>query len=203
MGDPRRLRKHYSGPRHPWQAERLAEEKKIKWDFGLKTKSELWKFESKLKNITNQAKKLIALRTTQSGIEKEQLLKRLSRLGILKAGSTLGDVLSLTVHDVLNRRLQTVVHKKNLARTPKQARQYITHGHIMVAGKLVTTPSYVVPLDEEEQIVFVAKSSLANPDHPERSLPPKKKPTPEEEEARKNSRRGNQRQNRSRPRSRK
>jgi len=170
MGEPRRLRSKYSGPGHPWQAERIKQEKALIYEFGLTTKRELWKANSKLKAIANQAKRLIALRTEQSEVEAKQLLGRLSRLGMLTSEAQLNDVLALQVQDVLGRRLQTVLAKKGLARSPKQARQFIVHGHVKVGEKTVNAPSYLVPLGEEDKIVFVEKSSLSNPEHPEREL---------------------------------
>lgn len=168
MGDPRPLRKKYSGSGHPWQKARLEEEKKLKKDFALKNKKELHKAESKLKGFAGQAKKLTALRTAQSEVETKQLIGRLSRLGLVGTGAKLDDVLRLGVQDVLSRRLQTLVHKKGLARTPKQARQFIAHQHITVAGKTMTAPGYLVPLADEGTLSFKPASNLANEDHPER-----------------------------------
>jgi len=184
MGDPRRLRKKYSGPGHPWQLARIQEEKALKYQYGLTTKRELWKMNSMLKAFANQAKRLIALRTKQSEIESQQLLESLARIGLLAPGAKLNDVLGLTVSDMLDRRLQTVVFKKGLARTAKQARQFITHGHITIAGKTFNAPSYIVPLADEAHMAFVAKSTLANPDHPERTtktVVPKAEEKPEAE----------------------
>lgn len=170
MGEPRRLRSKYAGPRHPWQSERIKQEKTLVRDFGLKAKSELWKTTSKLKAFANQAKRLIALRTEQADVEAKQLLARLARLGMLAPGSQLNDVLALQVEDVLKRRLQTVVVKQGLARTMRQARQFIVHGHITVDGKMVSAPGYLVPLEAESTVAFVEKSALSKPDHPERDL---------------------------------
>ncbi|RMD58062.1 30S ribosomal protein S4 [Candidatus Woesearchaeota archaeon] len=169
MGDPRRLRKKYSGPRHPWQATRLKEEKKLLYDYGLKTKKELWKCTSKVKGFTAQAKRLVAQRDEQGARETKQLLSRLARLGILKEGSTLNDVLGLTVSNVLERRLQTLVFKHKLARTVKQARQFITHGHILIGEKPITVPGYLVGAQEESLITFAEKSALSDENHPERT----------------------------------
>lgn len=177
MGDPRKLRSKYAGPGHPWQRARLEEERVIIREYGLATKRELWKVNSKLKSFANQAKRLFALRTAQAELEKKQLLDRVARLGLLPAGAKLDDVLALTVRDLLNRRLQTLVLKKGLARTPRQARQFIVHEHVMVGPKKVSAPSYLVPVEEEAQIAFVANSSLANAEHPERSI--KSRPTAE------------------------
>jgi small subunit ribosomal protein S4 len=175
MGDPRKIKRKYSGPGHPWQRARLEEERILVREYGLTTKRELWKINSKLKTFANQAKRLIALTTTQAELETKQLLDRVSRLGLLKSGAKLNDVLALTLKDFLNRRLQTLVLKKGLARTPLQSRQFIVHEHVMIGPKKITAPSYIVLTEEEAQISFVANSSLASPEHPERAIKSKPK----------------------------
>jgi len=177
MGDPRKFKSKYSGPGHPWQRARLEEERVLVREYGLSTKRELWKINSKLKDFATQAKRLIALRTVQAELEKKQLLDRVARLGLLPAGAKLDDVLALTVKDLLNRRLQTLVLKKGLARTPMQSRQFIVHEHVMVGPRKITAPSYLVPIVEEALVSFVANSSLANPEHPERAIKTKPKAT--------------------------
>mgnify|MGYP001773173473 CR=1 FL=1 len=77
---------------------------------------------------------------------------KLYKLGLLNEGATLDDVLGLTVKDILNRRLQTIVYKKGLANTPKQARQFIVHGHVKINGRKIIYPSYLVNRDEEDKI---------------------------------------------------
>jgi len=105
-----------------------------------------------LRKFLHMAKTIIRERTPQSELEKKQLLNRLSSLGLLKKDSEVEDVLNLKLNDLLERRLQTLVHKKNLASTMTQARQYITHEHIAVGSKKITTPSYLVSIEEEPQI---------------------------------------------------
>ncbi len=173
MGDPRRFKNKYSGPGHPWQRARIEEERILSKEYGLTTKRELWKINSKLKAFANQAKKLIALRTAQAEIEKKQLLGRVARYGLLPATAKLNDILALNIRDLLNRRLQTLVYKKGFARTPRQARQYIVHEHIIIGEKKISAPSYLVPVAEESIISFVANSSLSSPEHPERAFKPK------------------------------
>ncbi len=175
MGDPRKIKSKYAGPGHPWQRARIEEERILVREYGLTTKRELWKITSKLKTFANQAKRLIALRTTQAELEKKQLLDRVARLGLLPAGAKLDDVLALTVKNLLNRRLQTLVLKKGLARTPLQSRQFIVHEHVMVGQNKITAPSYLVPIEQEPQISFVANSSLASAEHPERAIKSKPK----------------------------
>ena len=169
MGDPKKLRKKYSGPAHPWQRARMEVESKILKAYGLKNKREIWKLNSLLRNFKHQAKKLSASQTAQANKESESLVKRLRKYGLLKENSQLGDVLSLTLPEVMDRRLQTVMYKKNLARSMKQARQFIVHHHITVAGKKITSPSYLVALEEEPQIAFAVHSHLQDDGHPERT----------------------------------
>lgn len=184
MGDPRTLKSKYSGPRHPWLRARLEEENILVREYGLKTKRELWKVSSKVKTFANQAKKLIATRTNQSEVEKKQLLDRLARIGLLPSGASLDDVLALNTKNLLDRRLQSLVVKKGLARTHNQARQYIVHAHVLVADKKVTAPSYIVPVAQEPTISFVSNSTLSNPEHPERTIKAKPKPKREPKKTR-------------------
>ncbi len=175
MGDPRRFTPHFKGPAHPWQKERIEEEKSVLHDYGLKNKSEVWRISSKVKAFTQQAKTLIAATGTQAEREKEQLFQRLQRIGLIKPGAKLDDILSLTLRNMLDRRLQTIVCKKGLARSMKQARQFITHQHILVGQKIVSSPNYVVPIADEPSVSLIVHSSLSKADHPERvALPPKK-----------------------------
>jgi small subunit ribosomal protein S4 len=50
---------------------------------------------------------------------------------------------------LLERRLDNVVYRTKLASTRAQARQIIVHGHILINGKKVYSPSYLVNLGEE------------------------------------------------------
>ena len=168
MGDPRKIRKKYSTPSHPWQKTRIEEENKIQQEYGTKNKKEIWKMRSFLQNAKGQAKKIVSLKSEQAEKEKTLLMTKLVRLGLLKESAELDDVLGLALKDILDRRLQTIVHKKNLAKTTKQARQFIVHGHIKIGSKTITSPSYIVSVDEEPFVTFSDKSALSNADHPER-----------------------------------
>lgn len=170
MGHPKLKKKTYSKPTHPWQKERIEEEKALLTEFGLKNKEEIWKVASLLRKYARQAKNLIALHTPQSEIEKAQLLKKLSSLGLINETAKLEDVLTITLKDILSRRLQTLVHKNRLAKSIRQARQFITHEHIVVGDKKITSPSYLVSKKEETLINFAPSSVLFNQDHPERVL---------------------------------
>jgi small subunit ribosomal protein S4 len=160
MGHPRKGRKKYTTPRHPWQSERLEKEKDILDTYSLKNKKEIWKMQSILNKYTYQAKKLANVRTEQSKKEKEQIINKLFKMGLVKKNGDVDDILSLTLHDLFERRLQTLVYKKGLANTQKQARQFIVHGHIFVGDNKVSVPSYIVDIDEENKINFEEGSVL-------------------------------------------
>lgn len=169
MGQTKKIRKKYETPAHPWQKDRIIEEKEYIRTYGFKNKKEIWKEVAKLKKARLQAKKIIAEKLSeQANKEKEQLLARLVRYGLLTKDSKLEDVLGLKATDFFERRLQTLVFKKGLARSPKQARQFIVHGHVIVNNKKVTAPSYMVSLEEESKIIFNPISTISKADHPER-----------------------------------
>ncbi len=155
MGQPRRITKKYSTPKHPWRAERIEEESKIQKEYGLKNKKEIWKAHASLRAARQQARALLVKSTSQAEVERAQLLARLVRLGLLKPAAGVDDILTLSTQDFLNRRLQTFVYKKGHASTINQARQFISHGHVTINGKKVTVPSYRVKAEEENQIALI------------------------------------------------
>ena len=60
MGDPKFLRRTYDTPKHPWEAGRMEEERKLLDRYGLKNKRELWKAQSILRGFRQQARDLQA-----------------------------------------------------------------------------------------------------------------------------------------------
>jgi small subunit ribosomal protein S4 len=176
MGDPRKHRKKYETPVHPWQKTRIVEEIKLLKEYGLKNKKEIWKFTSFLKKYKDQAKKLIAMQGSQADLERQQMMDKLKSYGLIKPGNeTFDAIFSLQIKDVLDRMLQVIVCKKMLARSPKQARQFITHCHILVGDRKITSPRYLVPIKEEPLVNFTTSSSIYSVDHPERPKPDEKK----------------------------
>jgi len=145
----RKLRKRYKKPKRPWDSSRIEEERKILKEFGLRRKKEIWVAEAIVREFRRRARNLIAVKDES---ETKVLLDKLARLGLLEKGQALENVLALSVRDVLNRRLQTLVFKKGFAETMKHARQVITHGHVCIGGRRITFPSYIVPVEEEKLI---------------------------------------------------
>lgn len=181
MGDPRKIRKKYEGPRHPWQRTRIEKEKELMEKYGLLKKKEIWKMESVLRGFKHQAKKLTVRTDPQSKKEEQLLLKKLYELGLIEQDAKLDSILELDVTNILNRRLQTMMCTKGLTHTPPQARQIIVHHHVMVSNQKMTIPSYLVKRAEEDKISFSSTSPFNNPDHPERNKPAKEKPAPKQE----------------------
>lgn len=175
MGDPKRQRKKYSGPLHPWVKERIEEERETKRQYGVRRKNEIWKMDSFLRNMLRRAKVIIGARTQQAEVEKAQLLHKAHSLGFIQKGARIEDILNIKLKDVMDRRLQTILVKKNMARTVGQARQFIVHGHVNVGDKRITSPSYLVKMEEEASVAFHQISALSSPDHAERSKKAEKK----------------------------
>ena len=183
MGKPKFSRKKYEKPSHPWQADRINQENELVKKYGLKNKREIWKAQTRLRKYRGQARELLAKVQTgdiQSKKESSQLLIHLNSLSILPANSTLDDVLALDTESILGRRLQTLTYLKGFSSTPNQARQLITHGHILVGDHKVTIPGYMITKEEESEIGYTPASPLNDITHPARpktefkSMPVKK-----------------------------
>ncbi|MBC7086425.1 MAG: 30S ribosomal protein S4 [Methanomethylovorans sp.] len=174
MGYPGKKRKIYDTPKHPWQAARIAEEVELIKTYGLRNKRELWKAQSDLRRFRADARRILAesgeseQMTGHLKLEAEQILEKLISYSILKADSNIDDILGLKTSALLERRLQTQVHRLGLARTPKQARQFITHGHIAINGQKVTIPGMLVTKEQEMLIDYYETSPLLHESHPER-----------------------------------
>ena len=183
MGDPKKQRKKFDTPRFPWQIDALETELKLLGQYGLRNKREIWRHKTLLSKYRGIGRSLLGMSTEERKKQEKQLLDRLHRLGILPEESALDDVLDLTLEDILERRLQTLVFHRGLAQSIQQSRQLITHGHIAIDGKRVSTPSYLVLKDEETKIAYAPKSPLTNPDHPiTKSMTAPTEPTPPSKE---------------------
>ena len=175
MGDPKFSRRKYDTPSHPWRAERIKNETELQKRFGLKNKREIWKAQSIVRTLRSQSRDLQArtrIGEHQAEIETKQLLDKCGRLGLLPLeGTTLNDILSLSLEDVLTRRFQTMVFQKGLAYSADQARQFIVHRHITINGRIVNVPGYMVRRAEENAIGYAERSPIANELHPMRPKP--------------------------------
>jgi small subunit ribosomal protein S4 len=146
MGDIKRKKNTYSRPRQLFDRERIDSENILVNKYGLKNKKEIWKAKSLVAKFRKRAKELISATPD----EQRAFFEKLTKLG-LKVINT-SDALALNENDLLDRRLETFVYKKNLANSPKQSRQLIVHKHVLVDGKIVNIPSFWVTLELENKI---------------------------------------------------
>ena len=169
MGDPKFPSKHYNTPSHPWQKVRMEQESNLMHQYGLKNKKEIWRADTKVREMRRQARKLTATSTeNQAQKEKILLLAKLNRLGMLEQDSALEDVLRMNPENILDRRLQTQVYLQGLSSTVKQARQLIVHGHISVDGAITRVPGMTVTRLQEKNITYSPSSALNSDLHPVR-----------------------------------
>ena len=169
MGHPKFPSKHYDTPSHPWQKVRIEEESGLIHQYGLKNKREIWRANTKVREMRRQARKLTANSSDeQAQKEKNLLLAKLNRLGMLEQNSGLEDVLTMTPESVLDRRLQTQVYLQGLSSTVKQARQLIVHGHISIDGAVARVPGILVTKLQEKNISYSPTSALNSDLHPVR-----------------------------------
>ncbi|MBS3062105.1 MAG: 30S ribosomal protein S4 [Candidatus Diapherotrites archaeon] len=165
MGDTKKPKKQYARPRKPWDRNRLESETKLKENFGLKNKREIRSAEAIVRKKRQNARMLLALTMEKREKQQKELLQSLEKIGLLRNSAGVDDVLSLSVTEMMERRLQTQVVRKGLANTMKQARQFITHGHIAINGRKVSSPGYIVRKNEEDHIGFYGKPiTNANPE---------------------------------------
>lgn len=145
----RRSRKKYERPLRMWDKKRIEREKEILKNFGLRRKREIWKAEALLRKYRRMARKLAVKKDKK--LEKA-LIEKLTKLGVLNKNANLDDVLSLIPENILERRLQTIVHRKGFVNTIKQARQFVAHGHVVIDKRKILHPGYLVPKAEEKKI---------------------------------------------------
>lgn len=172
MGYPGKSRKSYDTPRHPWEADRMAQEVELVKNYGLRNKRELWKAQSMLRKYRRVSRLLLAATARgEGGVETKtgDVLDHLKRYGMLSEDADLDSVLSMKLESILERRLQTQVYRQGLANTLRQARQFIVHGHIQISGRKVTVPGYYVRRGEEMTIDYYPGSPMAQESHPERA----------------------------------
>ncbi len=158
MGDPRRLKKKYKTPNSPYEKVRLVEELELLGKYGLRNKKELRKHKFTLSHFRQLARENRSLPEKIQKIRFVDLRDSVAKLNLVSEDGSTDDILSLTIDNILERRLQTFVFKTGLAKSIIQARQLIVHRHIAVAGNTIDSPSYIVKKREEEQIKYALNS---------------------------------------------
>jgi small subunit ribosomal protein S4 len=171
MGDPRRPRRTFTKPRSPWRSDQLAQELYLLGSYGLRNKRELWRAQTALSTIRKQARHLLAASDIVRNREERKLLDSLQRKGLVAEGVSLDDVLSLSIEDMLGRRLQTIIYKKGSAVSPLQARQLIVHRHVKIGERIVSVPGYQVTSDEEKHIQLTGGIGTPKAPEPQQAAP--------------------------------
>ncbi len=152
MGAPKRNRKKYERPSTMWDKQRIESEHKLAGAYGLRNLRELWKATSEIRRIRRNAREVLS---GSAGSEVgRQIISRLARYNVVEEGAIPDDLLVIKPESLLERRLQTIVYRKGMAKSLKQARQLITHGFIAINGRHVSSPGYLVNRNEEQQISY-------------------------------------------------
>ena len=84
----------------------------------------------------------------------EKQFRNLFKTANRMQGNTGENLISL-----LERRLDNVVYRMGFATTRAGARQFVTHGHILVDGKKVDIPSYRVKVGQKIEVKEVSKTN--------------------------------------------
>ena len=166
MGDPKKKQKTYKTPKRPYVHENLMEELRTIGAYGLRNKRELWKAHTELSHMRGRARDLLSLDAEEKVERQQQIINKLAVRGLVMENGRLEDVLTLSVEDLLERRIQTYIFRRGLAGSLFQARQLITHGHIAINGRKVTSPSYQIKIKDEETLDYAVSSPYHNPAHP-------------------------------------
>jgi small subunit ribosomal protein S4 len=170
LGDPKKQRKSYETPRHPWRRDQLEVELRLMGEYGLRNKRELWRYKTMLSQVRGIARSLLGASEEERLRLEREYLEKLRRVGVLPESASIDEILDLEIRDLLERRLQTVVFRRGMAKSLHQARQLVSHGHISVAGRVVSVPGYIVKRDEEQKLKYFAHSPLSKSDHPLRKI---------------------------------
>lgn len=166
MGDPKKKHRKYKTPKRPYDEEHLREELRLLGTFGLRNKRELWRHRTMLRKFRRIAREMLSMEHAKRVEVEGGLIRKMYALGLVPKDATLEEVLGLTIEDILERRLQTLVHRKRMASSFFQARQLIVHGHIIAEGGKVTSPGYIVTREEENRIGYAPTSPLSSVSHP-------------------------------------
>ena len=166
MGDPKKKHKLYSTPKRPYDFANLEAELKLVGAYGLRNKRELWRHRTEMSTLRRRAREMVSMEVAEREQMEAELIARLHRLGLIPEKGNLDDILSLNVQDLMERRLQTVLFRKGMAKSFFQSRQLITHGHVSIGGRKMKAPSYMVTRSDEESLDYSESSPFVIKTHP-------------------------------------
>lgn len=150
----RKLHKKYQKPKRLLDIYRIREERRLKLKYGLKNMRELWIARAFLRNVRAQARRLLSLPPEIRAAKEKILLNKLIKFNILGQEAKIDDILSLKIESILDRRLQSIVYRKGMAKSILHARQLIIHGFIAVGGNRTTSPSALITVEDESKISY-------------------------------------------------
>src|SRR6056297_1772080 len=90
--------KRYETPNHPFQGERIAEEAGLVDRYGLESKEELWRAQSRLRDFRREARRLLGAAQGDVDAANErgsEFVARLRKIGILNENDDITEVLNL------------------------------------------------------------------------------------------------------------
>merc|ERR1712124_89863 len=157
----RNFSKTSNPPRRPFEKERLDAELKLIGQYGLKNKKEIWRVRMALSKIRATARVLLTKdeKDPVRIFEGQALMRRMTRYGILDEDKQRLDyVLNLQLENFFERRLQTLVFKRGLAKSIHHARVLIRQRHIRVGRQIVNVPSFMVRVESQPHIEFAVIS---------------------------------------------
>merc|ERR1712017_6976 len=157
----RNFSKTSKNPRRAFDKERLDHELQLLGTYGLKNKREIRRVGLILSKVRAVARHLLTLdeKDPRRIFEGQALMRRMIRYGILDEDKQRLDyVLALKIEDFLERRLQTLVFKRGLAKSIHHARVLIRQKHIRVGRQIVDIPSFMVRVESQPHIDFSVSS---------------------------------------------
>merc|ERR1712199_13418 len=157
----RNFSKTSKNPRRAFDKERLDHELQLLGTYGLKNKKEIWRIGLVLSKVRAVARTLLTMeeKDPRRIFEGQALMRRMIRYGILDEDKQRLDyVLALKIEDFMERRLQTLVFKRGLAKSIHHARVLIRQKHIRVGRQIVDIPSFMVRVESQPHIDFALSS---------------------------------------------
>ena len=118
---------------------KLTVERKLLEKYGLRNKKQI----AKTKGYVQKYQRVVRSYGVDSSITRS-IVDKLVRLDIIKEDAS--EINGISVENFLDRRLQSLVAKQK-GITCNNARQLITHGHVLVGGVCKRRPSYLIRKD--------------------------------------------------------